>query len=210
MTEPGPPELIPLPSSEYARAGELLGAAFADDLLWQATFLESDLSESLVAMFTAVTKATVAARGVAQTTRAIEAVALWLPPGKDLGFWSMVRSGFVLPRFVTSLPASDRNRMMAVLRQLREREKALMPDPHWHLTAIGVDPSQQGAGLGSRLVQSGIVRADRENVAIYLETETEANVAFYEHRGFAVVEEVAAVGLGVPIWLMVRRAPGRN
>ena len=157
-------------------------------------------------MFTALAKATVASRGVAQTTRGMDAVALWLPPGKDLGFWSMVRSGFALPRFAMGLPASDRNRMMAVLRQLEDLKKALMPDPHWYVAAIGVDPAQQGAGLGSRLMRAGMAWADRENAAIYLETEAEANVGFYEHLGFEVVEQVTAAGLDLPIWLMVRRA----
>ena len=93
---------------------------------------------------------------------------------------------------------------MAVLRQLGERKKALMPDPHWYLSAIGVDPTKQGVGLGSRLVRSGMERADRGNVAIYLETETESNLAFYHHLGFEVVDEVTASGLDLPIWLMVR------
>jgi GNAT superfamily N-acetyltransferase len=178
--------------------------------MWQATFLDSDVSKSLVAMFTAVTKATVAARGVAQTTSGIEAVALWLPPGKDLGFWSMVRSGFALPRFAMRLPAPDRSRMMAVLQQLEERRKTLMPNPHWYLAAIGVDPARQGAGLGSRLMRVGMALADRENAAIYLETETEANVGFYQHLGFEVVQQITALGLDLPIWLMVRHPVSRN
>ena len=118
----------------------------------------------------------------------------------------MLRSGFALPLFATRLPASDRRRMMAVLRQVDERKKALMSDPHWYLAAIGVDPAKQGGGLGSRLMRSGIERADRGNVAIYLETEAEGNVGFYEHLGFEVVDEVTAAGLDLPIWLMVRRA----
>ena len=204
MTEPAPTTLIQLPSSEYTRAGTVLGRAFEDDPLWRATFLDSDRSESLVAMFTAVIKSTVAARGVAEANQTIDAIALWLPPGKDLGFWSMLRSGFALPRFATRLPAPDRRRMMAVLRQLDERKKALMSEPHWYLAAIGVDPAKQGGGLGSRLVRSGIARADRENAAIYLETEAESNVGFYERLGFEVVDEITASGLDLPVWLMVR------
>jgi GNAT superfamily N-acetyltransferase len=94
--------------------------------------------------------------------------------------------------------------MMALLQQLDERKKALVPDPHWYLAAIGVDPAKQGGGLGSKLVRLGIARADRDNVAIYLETETESNLGFHEHLGFEVLEEATASGLGLPIWLMVR------
>ena len=156
-------------------------------------------------MFTALTKGTVAAQGVAETNETIDGVALWLPPGRDLGFWSMVRSGFALPRFAMRLPASDRKRMMAVLRQFDDLKKARMPDPHWYVAAIGVDPARQGSGLGSKLMRAGMERADRENTATYLETETEANIGFYERLGFEVIEEVVAVGLGLPIWLLIRR-----
>jgi ribosomal protein S18 acetylase RimI-like enzyme len=156
-------------------------------------------------MFTGLTKMTIAARGFAETTRGIDAVALWLPPGMDLGLWAMVKSGFALPRFAMSLTGPDRKRMMAVLRQFEQRKKALMPDPHWYLSAIGVDPDRQREGLGSTLVQSGIRRADHDNTAVYLETETEGNVGFYRHLGFELIEQVTATGLGLPVWLMIKR-----
>ncbi len=200
--------LTPLLSGEYARAGAVLGRAFRDDPLWMATFSDPvRRPELLVAMFTGVTRATVAARGMAETTPGIDAVALWLPPGKDFGFWATVKSGFALPRFVMSLPAQDRSRMMTVLRQLGERKKALMPDPHWYLAAIGVDPERQGEGLGSTLVRSGIRRADHENTSVYLETETEGNVGFYQNLGFEVIEQITAAGLDLCVWLMMRRPP---
>ena len=197
--------LTPLPRNGHAVAGKLLGRAFQDDPLWGATFPDPDKRpEFLVAMFTGLTKTTVAARGLAETTPGIDAVALWLPPGKDTGFWAMVKSGFALPRFVMGLPAQDRSQMMAVLRQLEKRKKALMPDPHWYLAAIGVDPERQGEGLGSTLVKAGIRRADEANTSVYLETETEGNVGFYQHLGFEVLEQATAVGLDLPVWLMLR------
>jgi len=184
----------------------LLGRAFQDDPLWAATFPNPDeRPDLLVAMFAALTKTTVAAQGLAETTSGIDAVALWLPPGKDTGFWAVAKSGFALPRFAMGLPAQDRNRMMAVLRQLEERKKALMPDPHWYLAAIGVDPERQGEGLGSALVWAGIHRADKEGASVYLETETEGNVGFYQNLGFEVLEQTTAVGLDLPLWLMLRR-----
>ena len=184
----------------------MLGRAFGDDPLWAATFSDpARRPKLLVALFTALTKATLAAQGIAETTSDVAAVALWLPPGKDIRLWATVKSGLVLPRFVMSLPAPDRKRMMAVLGQFGERRKVLMPDPHWYLSAIGVDPERQGRGLGSTLVRAGLARADNENTPVYLETETEGNVGFYQHLGFKVVEQTNAIGLDLPVWLMVRR-----
>lgn len=202
--------LIPLPAKEYALAGAVLGRAFQADPVWRATFSDPDTRpELLAAMFTALTKATGAARGLAEATPDIDGVALWLPPGKDIGFWPMVKSGFALPRFVMSLPAPDRKRMMAVLRQLEERKKALMPDPHWYLSAIGVDPKRQGEGLGSTLVRSGLHRAEADHTPIYLETQTAGNVGFYQYLGFEVLEQITAAGLNLPLWLM-RHPPSAN
>lgn len=96
--------------------------------------------------------------------------------------------------------------MTAVLRQLAARKKAVMPDPTWHLVAIGVDPAHQGEGLGSALVRSGLHKADLTGSPVYLETETEENVAFYERFGFEVIEQIVVEKVGVPMWLM-RRPP---
>ena len=96
--------------------------------------------------------------------------------------------------------------MMSALRQVGERREALMPEPHWYVAAIGVDSESQGMGFGSVLMRHGIARADRDEAPIYLETETERNIAFYQKLGFDVIEEFTPGGVGVQMWLMVRQA----
>lgn len=197
-----------LTQEEAAAAGVVLGSAFLDDPLWTGVLASNDRRLSqLIEMFTALTRATVGAGGVAEATQGTRAVALWLPPGKDLGFVSMLRSGFALPRFAMKLPGPDRKRMMAVLRQIGDEKRTLMPEPHWYLSAVGVVPGQQGEGLGSSLVRAGLARAHHDGVPVYLETETDSNVTFYEHLGFRVIGEVTATGLGFPVWMLVWR-PG--
>jgi ribosomal protein S18 acetylase RimI-like enzyme len=183
----------------------MFGRAFETDPLWTAVIVDSDhRSEMLVGMFTALTRTTVVAQGVAEKTPGLEGVALWFPPGKDMGVWAMVKAGFAMPRFVMRLPKLDRKRMMAVLRQVGERRKALMSEPHWYVAAIGVDPESQGMGYGSVLMEHGIARADRDEAPIYLETETERNVSFYRKLGFEVVEEFTPRGVDVEMWFMAR------
>lgn len=195
---------------ECSRAGRVLGKAFHDDPLWSVVMPNPETRQGdLSGMFTALAQAVSAARGVTETTSGFEAVALWLPPGREIGFRATLRSGFALPRFVMGMPSDERKRMMTVLRQLGERRRELISEPHWYLPAVGVEPESQGRGLGSALMRSGISRADQEGTPIYLETETEYNVGYYERLGFQVVEQMAAVGLGVPIWAMIHR-PGRT
>jgi len=191
--------------TDYPRAGAVLSRAFLDDPLWVAVMRDPQMRRvRLAEMFTALARTTVAARGVAETTPGLVAVAFWLQPGKDIGWWAMVKSGMAMPRFAMTLPARDRRRMMAVLRQGDQRRRELMPRPHWYLEAIGVEPEHQGAGFGSALVGAGLRRADLDNSPVYLETETERNVAFYENLGFGVVEQTVATGLDLPLWLMIR------
>jgi ribosomal protein S18 acetylase RimI-like enzyme len=161
-------------------------------------------------MFTGLVAATTAARGHAATTAGIDGVALWLPPGRDVGTWATIRSGFALPRAVLRLPSSERRDLLQMLTQFEKRRHQLVPEPHWYLQSIGVDPSSQGTGAGSALLRDGLDRADAQQAPSYLETETEANVGFYERRGFVVLEEHDLDVLGLPIWLMARRPPSSD
>ena len=202
--------VTPLGPTDYPRAGAVLSRAFLDDPLWVAVMRDQQMRQvRLAEMFTALARTTVAARGVAETTPGLVAVAFWLRPGKDIGWWAMVKSGMAMPRFTMTLPGEERRRMMAVLRQLDQRRRQLMAEPHWYLTAIGVEPEHRGEGFGSALVRSGMTRSDREGTPIYLETETQDNVGYYQHLGFDVIEQTVATGLGLPVWLMIRH-PGTS
>ena len=185
----------------------MLGGAFQTDPLWTVVIGDSvRRPEMLVRMFTALIKTTAVAQGVVERTPGLEGVALWFPPGKDMGVWAMARAGFAMPRFIMRLPRSDRERMMSVLRQVGERREALMSEPHWYVAAIGVDSESQGMGFGSVLMSHGIARANRDEAPIYLETETERNIAFYQKLGFDVIEEFTPRGVGVQMWFMARPA----
>jgi len=206
VTDPRPTAVTALDPKEYSRAGAVLGRAFCDDPQWMALVPDSAVRQArLPMMFTGSARLISAARGVAERTSGFEAIALWLPPGRDIGLWAMVRSGFASARWVITPPVQDFRRMMRVLRQFDERRKKLMPELHWYLMAIGVEPLHQGKGFGSALVRSGMRRADRDSKLMYLETETEINVSFYERLGFEVIEEMTVVEIDLPFSLMIRR-----
>jgi ribosomal protein S18 acetylase RimI-like enzyme len=190
-------------------AGRTLAQAFHDDPLWGALWPEprrrADVSQR---MFTALVATTLAAGAPARRTPDGSAVALWNQPGTRLGAWATLRSGLALPRMVARLSRQERESLLSTLSFLERRHRALEPRPHWYLAAIGVHPSRQGEGIGSALVREGIRRAAAARTAVYLETETSANVRFYSALGFSVLEEHVLPALGVPIWLM-RATPGR-
>ena len=62
-------------------------------------------------------------------------------------------------------------------------------DQHWHLGPVGVLPSHQGKGIGSKLLSRFCQEVDACLSPAYLETDTDKNVRFYEQFGFEVVKE---------------------
>jgi len=130
------------------------------------------------------------------TTDAREGAAIWAPPDA----W-MVPPGELLRGF----GALTVRRAPIVLWGLGAIERAHPRKPHLYLAVLGVDPSRQGQGVGSRLIAPGLEWCDREGVPAYLETAKERNVVFYERHGFHVTEE-RRLPRGPKVWLMWREA----
>lgn len=76
------------------------------------------------------------------------------------------------------------------------------PVPHGYLSTLGTEPSLQGRGIGDALLRAWLERVDAQGVPAYLETDREANVAFYTRAGFAVEGESPV--LGARVWRLLR------
>jgi GNAT superfamily N-acetyltransferase len=70
------------------------------------------------------------------------------------------------------------------------------------LLTVGVDRQVQCQGRGSALVGDGLARADEEGLPRYLNTNTPANLPFYERLGVTVLEEASPGKGGLPGWAM--------
>lgn len=120
------------------------------------------------------------------------AVAVWFPPGVTWTTLRGLRAGMAeLPFRLGLRPARQYLAWTSVFAQLHH----VVEGPHWYLVAIGTRPARQGRGLGSALVEVGTARADAAALPCYLETATEANVAFYRKRGFEVTGQVEVMGM---------------
>ena len=60
---------------------------------------------------------------------------------------------------------------------------------HWHFGPIGVLPSHQGKGIGTKFLNRFCHEVDACLSPAYLETDKDKNVRFYERFGFEVVKE---------------------
>jgi ribosomal protein S18 acetylase RimI-like enzyme len=124
------------------------------------------------------------------------AVALWMPPG------TAPDSDRIVTVLRETVPAEQHADTFAVLEQM---DGAHPSDPHWYLPWLGVDPSRQRGGLGSRLLERGLARVDADHLPAYLETPNPRTIPFYERHGFEVVA-AAAAGQCPPITSMLRAA----
>lgn len=129
------------------------------------------------------------------------AVAVWLTPGNtEMSPGRMLRAG--LGALPVKAGINGAMRFMKALSAVEKFHKAV-DGPHWYLLAIGTTPSRQGQGLGSSLMEMGISKADAAGIPCYLETATDADVAFYSNRGFEVTGQAEV--LGFTLSGMVRR-----
>jgi GNAT superfamily N-acetyltransferase len=76
--------------------------------------------------------------------------------------------------------------------------------PHWYLPMIGVEPSRQGRGVGSALMQHSLASCDSDGLPAYLESTNPKNIPLYQRFGF---EQIGVIrpGDAPPLFPMLRK-----
>ena len=199
-------EPITLDVSQKGRASEVLTQAFHDDPMWTIIFPEKEERTRSLGWLWEALVGYCLVYGEVYTTSQVKGAACWLAPGNtEQTLWRSLRTGLGFVRAVMKFEADSRGRFMNVMNYADAEHKRLMKTPHWYLWALGVEPNSQGQGVGGRLIQPVLARADAEGLPCYLETETEGNVVFYQKRGFDVLSAGEVPGHGVKIWTMVKK-----
>jgi GNAT superfamily N-acetyltransferase len=122
------------------------------------------------------------------------ASALWFPPGVHIDEDAM---GALVEESLTPSEIEDKGAFL-------EKQAAVHPHgPHWYLPMIGVDPSEQGRGLGSALLEYSLQIVDEDGLFAYLEATSPRSRDLYEHFGFEIIDMIQA-GDSPPMWPMVR------
>jgi GNAT superfamily N-acetyltransferase len=137
----------------------------------------------------------------------IDATAVWLPPGAFP--WTAARKLRALPSFLQVLLADPRS-FPAFARYGGTVERDHRDLDSWYLVALSVRPEAQRRGLGSRLVEPILERADRAGAPCRVETSDPANVAYYARFGFRALEPPLHVLRDGPPLIRMRRAPGAS
>ena len=125
--------------------------------------------------------------------------AICLPPGHEVTPDAMGAAGI---GDIVPVLGDGMERMGRLVGTLGELHGDVMPDPHWQLFFLGVEPSRQGAGEGVALVDELAGRSKADGVSCYLDTLTERNVDFYRRRGYEVVGETDVPDSAVHAWAL--------
>lgn len=146
--------------------------------------------------------------GKVQVSAEQDAIACWLTPGNTTVTPGRIfRSGGALTP--VKLGLGGFGRLMALQAYLAQEHEKNMPEPHFYLYLLGVDPLSRGQGLGRQLLAPTLGRAAHEGRACYLETQNEKNVAVYRSVGFEVTSVGQVAGSTLTVWTM-RRDPKRR
>lgn len=155
-------------------------------------------SHRYLAHFTAGARAhatTAAASGRAYRTAGFDAAAVWFAPG-------VVPDEAASEAFRNGIPDDRRESAFRVFDRMGASHP---PDPFWHLRLLGVDPSVQGNGLGSALLDASLRDIEDLGLPMFLESTSPASRRLYERHGFVVLGEIQE-GTSPPIWPMLRNA----
>jgi len=138
------------------------------------------------------------------SSKKLEGVSAWLPPGKaPFGSWQIIRS--VPLSVLFKFGRQGASRMQAYGKYVDNLHRKLVPYPHWCLQIIGVDPAYQRQGFSSRLVRPILERIDREQMPCFVETNSEKNMIIYQRFGFEVISENTIPGTELTSFAMLRK-----
>lgn len=203
------PELIEslykLQKKDISLAGEVLGDAFRHDPIWKEVFRdESKDRKKRNASFEIPVRYGLKYGEVYAPSENLEGIAAWIPGNlADMTFRRIIRSGSLgsVLKMGARLAAKMKPAFMPIQ---RDRNEYMKEKSYIYLQIVGVALKLQGRGFGRRLLRALIEKSEKTGLPIYLETETEINVALYERFGFTMVKQIVVPVLDLPMWEMIR------
>lgn len=130
------------------------------------------------------------------------AAAVWIPSEK-LGAQPVHREIRALPMLMNAAGVNRFSRLLQLRKAMDARHP--METPHDYLWFLGVRPSLQGLGVGSRLLAAHAERMDATGRAGFLETATPRNLPLYQRHGFEIIADYRPAPGGPLIWAMWRQ-----
>ena len=177
----------------------VLNSAFSEDSMWKEVFDDEEKNRILTEI---MVRFCLTYGIVVSTSEKLEGVMAIAPYNKDMTLLRIIRSG----AFLLSMKIGSESKKFKILSDtVEEAKKTLDLNPYIHLLIMGVSQESQGKGLGGKLLKALIEKSESERKPIYLETQKEDNIYFYEKYGFNVKKKIILPEpFNLPMWLMLR------
>ena len=192
-------DLYKIQKKDLKNSVNVLANAFSDESMWKKIFNDEDKNRILTEV---MVRFCLKYGNVLATSDNLEGVMAIAPYDKEMTTLRVILSG----AFFLSMKISKEAKKMEVLSNaVEEAKKSLNLGTYIHLLIMGVSTEFQGKGFGGKMLRALIEKAETERTPIYLETQKEENVNFYEKYGFSVKKKIILPEpLNLPMWLMVR------
>jgi len=188
--------------TKLKRLSSLFGRAFFTDPLYEYIFPDLSTRQEAIAWELGNVVLYGLRFGAVHVDSRLQGCAVWLPPGEtDFTEERMSQTGMLDSS--EFLVADVEKRLTIFIERSEEVHRRIVPDPHWYLVLLGVEPDRQKNGIGSALLEYGLGIADEGRFPVYLETAEKKNLRFYCKHGFEVREQSALPG-GPELWYMIR------
>ena len=128
---------------------------------------------------------------------------MWLPPEHPIATdGDMERAG--VAEMIEAWGPENMGRVQRIGSAVEQAHRAMLDGPTWSLFYLGVEPAEQGKGIGHALVRLMYPRADAAGAACYLDTFEPRNPPKYRHMGFVHVDEAVVPETDLRFWVMKR------
>ncbi|KAH7411031.1 hypothetical protein BKA64DRAFT_371994 [Cadophora sp. MPI-SDFR-AT-0126] len=207
-------EVRVLSISEYEQAAQCLAEAFAVDEVARYFIDTDDMAtyseEYKYKMHCDILRYITAAhcyKGIVTTIGPnYDAVALWMPPGKNMDdLWTILRSGMWRLWYKLSSEGKKRfyNEFLPLLHDTKHSVMGDRDDDSYYLVYLGSKPSARGKGYARKLIEHMTATADLEGRATYLESSAMNNLPYYIKYGFEHITDIELKRGAEPIKLHI-------
>ena len=199
--------IIKLDKTQVKAAGEVLGRALQDDPVSVYDIPDKEKRHAVIKYVFQMTSCLGVKFGETHATSPnLEGVAVWLPYiSKE--YKLIMDIGCLLKAKFYKLGREAGKRIKPIEEYCTKVHREFAPGDHWYLQTLGVEPTHQGKGYGSLLMEYMLGKIDNTNpLPVFLETSTEINVKFYTRFGFEVVREGIIPETDVEQWYLLRYA----
>lgn len=194
-----------LTKKDIAIGAQTIKSAFTHDPLWKKLF-DGEENEDIkrLAFFEIPLRQGIYYGNAYAPSSNLEGVGVVIP-GKyaATSIWQMLRTGSFSA--VARMGADLGKRVNELFKPLlNEHKEHKSKGDYLYINILGVSLEYQKKGFGGTILKAALEEGKEKKLPLYLETETEENVRFYEKHGFKITKTVTLPVVDHKMWIMVK------